>query len=646
MKRALKQIWMLAVMLLTFLPASGYDFEVDDIYYYILSEEDRTVAVTSYRSAWEEDYDNYKYKGDIVIPSRIMHGVKTYTVAIIENSAFFECDKLTSVDIPVSVSSIGSSAFNGCSALTTVDIPGSVTSIGKDAFRGCSKLSTVNISDGVSTIGLQAFQDCSALTSVVIPGSVTNMEDFVFSGCDELATVIILSGAVIGFRAFDGCSALTTVDISDGVSSIGDGAFAGCSALTTVDIPGSVTSIEQQTFEGCSKLTTVNISDGVSSIGYEAFAGCSALTTVDIPGSVTSIGSRAFEGCSALSTVNISDGVTSIGYSAFEDCSALTSVDIPCSVTSIGTNAFDGCNSLTDINVNSTNNNYASINGVLYSKDYQMLIRYPEGKVESSFVIPCSVETIESGAFVNCVNLTEVDIPSYVASIGEDAFRKCANLNKIYCRAIVPPETSGYLDYIFDANVLLNGCLYIPIGTKSDYEAVDPWRNFWNIVEMDGLIVQVESVDIYDKSVEMNDNETYQLSALILPENASYKTLLWQSSDEDIATVDENGLVTSYDNSGTVEISATTCDGSNLKASCTVTVAAKSGIGNTDAGDKIDVRSADGNIYIINKPKGEDCFVYNISGTFVSETKEDAIYGLEQGVYVVRIGAFIKKVVL
>ncbi len=238
-----------------------------------------------------------------------------------------------------------------------------------------------------------------------------------------------------------------------------------------------------------------------------------------------------------------------------------------------------------------------------------------------------------------------VDIPSYVTLIGASAFSQCANLATIYCRALVPPK-SEYATGIFDDNVLQNGCLYIPIGTKSDYEAVDPWRNFWTIEELDGLIVLVESVAISDKSVDMNENETYQLSALIFPENATYKTLLWQSSDEDIATVDENGLVTSYGNPGTVEISATTRDGSDLTASCTVTVAAKSGIGYIDAGDKIDVRAADGNIYIISKPKGEDCFVYNIGGTLVSVTKNDAIYGLEQGVYVVRIGAFIKKVVL
>ena len=69
---------------------------------------------------------------------------------------------------------------------------------------------------------------------------------------------------------------------------------------------------------------------------------------------------------------------------------------------------------------------------------------------------------------------------------------------------------------------------------------------FGTIEELDGLIVPVESLVITDKSVVMNENETYQLLALISPENATYKTLLWQSSDEDIATVDEDSTVTSY----------------------------------------------------------------------------------------------------
>ena len=63
----------------------------------------------------------------------------------------------------------------------------------------------------------------------------------------------------------------------------------------------------------------------------------------------------------------------------------------------------------------------------------------------------------------------------------------------------------------------------------------------------------------------------YQLSAIITPADAS-KSLRWTSSNPNVAIVDNNGLVTGR-SSGTSTITCTTTDGSNLSASCTITVA-------------------------------------------------------------------------
>lgn len=63
----------------------------------------------------------------------------------------------------------------------------------------------------------------------------------------------------------------------------------------------------------------------------------------------------------------------------------------------------------------------------------------------------------------------------------------------------------------------------------------------------------------------------YQLSAIITPSDAS-KYLRWTSSNPNVATVNNNGLVTGR-SSGTSTITCTTTDGSNLSASCTITVA-------------------------------------------------------------------------
>lgn len=121
--------------------------------------------------------------------------------------------------------------------------------------------------------------------------------------------------------------------------------------------------------------------------------------------------------------------VTNIGYYAFSECSSLTSITIPSGVTSIKESAFSNCSNLTSINVDSNNNNYSSVDGLLYNKDKTKLIICPSGKITAN-KIPSSVTSIDS-AFRYCSSLTRVTIPSSVTSIGDSAFRYCSDLKTL-----------------------------------------------------------------------------------------------------------------------------------------------------------------------------------------------------------------------
>lgn len=124
-----------ALLLLCSLTATAHNFEADGIYYNILSSADKTVAVT-YRGSYSDSYSN-EYSGRVVIPESVTYNSNTYSVTSIGSSAFYDCDRLTSVVIGNSVTSIGYYAFSSCKCLTNVTIGNSVTRIGEKAFSGC-----------------------------------------------------------------------------------------------------------------------------------------------------------------------------------------------------------------------------------------------------------------------------------------------------------------------------------------------------------------------------------------------------------------------------------------------------------------------------------------------------------------------------
>ena len=198
-----------------------------------------------------------------------------------------DCDNLTTVSLPASLTEIGDKSFQGCDKLTTVTIaePSNLTTIGESAFDFDTSLTTINIPASVTTIGSGAFKDCRALEldAATLPSGLTAINDSIFANCWKMTG---------------------SLTIPDGVTSIGDNAFDNCRALESVTIPSSVRSIGSNAFYGC-VLTSVTIPDGVTSIGASAFYYCYKLRSVTIPASVTSIGASAFERCDTLDSVKM-----------------------------------------------------------------------------------------------------------------------------------------------------------------------------------------------------------------------------------------------------------------------------------------------------------------------------------------------------
>ena len=450
-------------MLLLPLAASSFtgETEIDGINYYIVTK----AKIAEVRTK------NPKYSGDIVIPSTVEYEGVTCDVTSIGNYAFWGCGGLTSVIIPNSVKTIGNYAFASCSGLTSVSIPNSVTSIGEYAFSTCRGLPSVTIPNSVTSIGKAAFFECSGLTSITIGSSVTSVGYGTFASCPELIDVYChaenvpaaqyntfqdsyieyatLHVPVVSIEAYKSTTPWNGFKNILAIS--GEAEIGGINYFIDTNAQTAEVRAKSPKYSGDivipSTVEYEGVTCNVTSIGIRAFENCFSLTSVNIPISVTSIEDGAFSYCRSLSSVTIPNSVTYLGYYAFSGCFGLTSITIPNSVKYIGQNAFQDCRGLTSVNIS---------NGVTNIGIY---------------------------AFSGCEVLTSVSIGSSMTSIESYAFAYCQALEDVYCHAENVPSTKAYAFY---GSNIENSTLHVPEASVSTYQTAEPWKNFKNIVALDG----------------------------------------------------------------------------------------------------------------------------------------------------------------
>ncbi|MBP1629554.1 MAG: flavobacterium repeat protein [Bacteroidetes bacterium] len=222
--------------------------------------------------------------------------------------------------------------------------------------------------------------------------------------------------------------------------------------------------------------------------------------------------------------------INSIGEMAFTYCDSLTSISIPATINSIIASSFYIIPSLVSINVDSNNMYYSSLDGVLYNKAQDTLLRCPESYSRSSFTIPSSVNIvganafefckgltsvsipnsvtrIEKHAFCLCIGLTSISIPESVNFIGDCAFNYCTNLTSINCAAVIPPTIESS-DIFLD--VPMNIPVNVPCSSIESYRNAQYWSRFSNITCFTSLL------DRFDN----------KLSAKLYPNPAINKTII------------------------------------------------------------------------------------------------------------------------
>lgn len=422
--------------------------------------------------------------------------------------------------------------FLGCTSIIDVQIPKTVTEIGQKAFKDASSVENVTFAvntetgkvKGVEKIGISAFDGCSSLQELVLPETVTEVLQGAFANEGALVKADMSRAASLkkwDKESFKGDTALAEVVLptAGGITAIPDGAFAGCTSLTgeNLKIPKNIVTITANAFKE------------------------SGLKKLYIPNQVTMIGASAFEACKNLEDVHISNNISIISQSTFKNCEKLKKIEIPVKVEKIGTNAFYG-SGLKDVYIfgdpeigGGITNTYAGMKNQLSVFEKEVVDETASAVSQhifnADFTIHGAENTKLKTAFFDTYR-TETDGPS------------------------VPNVADGKGTIAIYSTSLAN----------TDQPCMK-----WD--SLDEAVYRAAAIKLDQSELTMMLKNKKAMVASVIPadetkEDSVLDALTWESSDEKIAKVDANGVITA-NAEGTVTITAKAGD---VKAECKVKV--------------------------------------------------------------------------
>lgn len=522
------------------------------------------------------------------LDSLVINNGPTY----ISREMFLNCNKLKKIVLPKSITKISRKSFSNCISLSDINITDRITHIGSKAFSNCIKLKEIDVN--TKNIYDSTFYNCT-LKKVILGDKVTNIQNYAFGHCN--INTLYISGSVknISGTAFissdiknlsvdDNNSNYLVLDnvifskdkkkiiasvqqnnhknynIPNGVEEICDNAFYGKN-ITEVTFPNTVTKIGQSAFMKCNILTKVNIPNSVTDIEESAFCNCNELKQLHLPENLTVLNKNVLMGCNEIDNLVIPDSVKKIYSGAFGGYCKST-FNIPKNVTSISSTAFGSSNDIKDITVDNENKNYSSVNGMLYSKDKKILKIYPQGRYDSTINIPKGTEEISSRAFYFSQYLSNITIPSTVKKIDDFAISYMPNIQFINIPSSVKSIAKKAIGYglVEGGNGFASYNLII---TGSKNTAAEKYSKANNIL----FYTNTPKQNVKKKSLAGGKSFVVKVS------NINQDDLVFSSSNDKIATVDNKGKVTGI-RKGTTNIIAS-INSKNFFFKITVTSNAK-----------------------------------------------------------------------
>jgi hypothetical protein len=406
---------------------------------------------------------------------------------------------------------------------------------------------------------------------------------------------------------------VTELVIPEGVNVIVADAFYGFRHLTSVTLPESLTEIQATAFARCSALTSIDLKN-VQIIRHSAFA-ASGLISVVIPDGVTTI-DGTFSSCVHLASVTIPGSVTSITNSAFGACNSLAEITVywatPLSIVS---DVFGGATNISNATLHVPKGKKGEYEAALVWQDFGTITDSDFDAVENEPSVPVGNSgsitlklTVSPGATIvgsfkvtladgftidadNCVMAEAIadyydleiendpaDSQTWVFTITE----KPGGASAAAARSMLAMlRSDGLMDIVtvaFKVDPSVDDGDYDVTFTELDFTVTDAGGGTTQIQEAElivPVIVRTEavtSITLNHTTLSGEPGGSAQLTANVLPEGATDKSIAWSSSNTAVATVSNAGLVT-YVAPGTATITAKN-EASGVTATCAVTVTA------------------------------------------------------------------------
>lgn len=308
MKKLLLSLAMMSAMLLQ----AQTQFTVDGLIYEVL--DNNNVALVS-----EKDFQS-SYTGDVVVPETVENNGSKYTVTTIGPYAFYS-SKVTSVQLPNTITTMYDRSFNYARSLTTINIPASVknyinTSDPNEAiinatFKGCNSLKNVTLEEGLTVLARCMFDDKSLteITTINVPGSIKELPHSVFANL-KIEEIILNEGLEkIGEFALYALDNVKSFTLPSTVKEIEDNAFKS-SAMSELILNEGLTTIKRAAFSTCNNLTTIVLPSTVNFLGFQVFAKSNNLTDIYVKATnVPEIENRESQGSLVTAFSGMAEGI-------------------------------------------------------------------------------------------------------------------------------------------------------------------------------------------------------------------------------------------------------------------------------------------------------------------------------------------------